>query len=49
MDDKPRTEKPTNMRAFRRGTEIRLAVADLVRVTQAKAVAATSDENREQP
>ncbi|MFN8481629.1 MAG: aminoacyl-tRNA deacylase [Anaerolineae bacterium] len=35
--------------AGRRGTQIRLAVADLVRVTQAKAVAATSDENREQP
>lgn len=35
--------------AGRRGTQIRLSVADLMRVTQARAVAATSNENPEPP
>ncbi len=33
MDDRRRAEKPTNMRAFRRATELRLAVAVVLFLT----------------
>ena len=33
MDDRPRDEKPTNMRAFRRATELRLTIAVVLFLT----------------
>ncbi|MFN8496450.1 MAG: aminoacyl-tRNA deacylase [Anaerolineae bacterium] len=49
IDEPALAQQDIYVSAGRRGTQIRLSVADLVTVTQATPVAATSDENSDSP